>query len=139
MTAEVEDSHRCDIETSQGHSLMIDIPIDHYHWETLGAIGDLLIIQNCQKNNLNMNMLVFLGGSPMILRGFLFFVIPFGVLFVLSQLSTPLDRWFFVYHAGLGSIALWPGTIRVQWREEGKDCGGPGGMAFESTLRLDII
>ena len=60
----------------------------------------------------------------MILLGFLFFVIPFGV---------------FVYHAGLGAIALWPGTIRVQWREEGKDCGGAGGMAFFSTLQYHVI
>jgi len=33
---------------------------------------------------------------------------------------------------GVGSIALWPGTVRVQWRFEGKDGGGAGGMAFSN-------
>ena len=88
-------------------------PIDHYHCYT-GAMGDLLIIS--QKKSEHEHVSMFFLGSPMILPGF-----------------------FFVYHAGLGAIALWPGTIRVQWREEGKDCGGAGGMAFESTLQFDNI
>ena len=39
---------------------------------------------------------------------------------------------------GVGSIALWPGTVRVQWRFEGKDGGGAGGVAF-STLQYDVM
>ena len=58
---------------------------------------------------------------------------PYGVI-----KSSPWKPVIWKPAKGVGSIPLRPGTVRVQWRFEGKDGGGAGGMAF-STLQYDVM